>query len=301
MTRNFRQRLAAGMIVGDGAWGTMLADRGLPAGAPPERWTLEHPEIISEIARAYVDAGAEIVTTNTFGGGPMPLAQHRLGDRLEEINRRGVEIVRDAVGQRAYVSASVGPTGQLLAPLGTADPEEVAEGFARQARVLVDAGADLICIETMTDLREATIAVHAVRSVSADVPIVATMTFEITPRGPFTMMGVSVPQAAAALASAGADVVGANCGAGIDEMLVVADAFRACTTVPIAIQANAGLPVVIRGKLVYPDTPDHFANGAATLTASGVRLIGGCCGTTPAHIRAIRARLTLECGGLPPP
>lgn len=288
---NLRDRLAAGVIVADGAWGTMLAERGLPAGAPPERWTLEHPEIVAEIARAYVDAGAEMVTTNTFGAGPMRLGQNRLDEKFEEINRRGVEIVRNAVGDDVVVNASVGPTGLLLAPIGDADPDEASRSFARQARVLIDAGTDVICIETMTDLHEATIAVKAVRTVSTEIPIIATMTFEATPRGPFTVMGVSVAQAAAALVDAGADVVGANCGEGIDEMLLVADAFRACTTVPIAIQANAGLPIMTAGKLVYPDTADHFAQGAAALVRSGVRLIGGCCGTTPEHIRAIRARV----------
>ncbi len=288
---NFRERLAGETIIGDGGWGALLAERGLPAGAPPERWTLERPEIIDEIARAYADAGAELITTNTFGASPMRLAQHRLGDRFDEINRRAVEIVRAAAEGRAYVSASIGPTGRLLAPLGDADPAEVGRGFAEQARVLIGAGADLVCIETMTDLEEALLAVRGVRSISADVPIMATMTFDITPRGPFTVMGVSVPQAAEALAQAGADVVGANCGAGVEEMLVVADAFLACTTVPVAIQPNAGLPVVRDGKLAYPDTPERFAEAVAPLAARGVRILGGCCGTTPAHIRALRERV----------
>ncbi len=284
----FRQRLASGVIVGDGAWGTMLADRGLPAGAPPELWTLEHPEILTEIARAYVDAGAELVTTNTFGGSRMRLAQHKLDARLDEINRRAVEIARAAAGDQAFVSASMGPTGRLLAPLGDADPEEAARGFAEQARVLATAGADLVCIETFIDLQEALTAVRAVRSVS-DIPIVATMTFETTPRGPFTVMGVSVPQAANELSAAGADAVGANCGAGVDEMLEVANAFLTATKVPVAIQPNAGLPVRTGGRLTYPDSPEAFAAAVAPLAKAGVRILGGCCGTTPDHIRALRA------------
>ncbi len=287
----FRQRIAEGVIVGDGAWGSLLAYRGLPPGTPPELWTLQHPEIIGEIARAYLDAGAELITTNTFGASPMRLALHRLEHDFEEINQRGVQIIRDEVGRGAFVSASIGPIGKLLAPLGDADPDEVACGFARQARALIDAGADVVCIETMTDLQEALLAVRAVRSVSARVPIIATMTFDITPRGPFTVMGVSVAQAATALSAAGADVVGANCGVGVDAMIDVANAFLACATVPIAIQPNAGLPVTRHGKLTYPETPERFAEALAPLALRSVRVLGGCCGTTPAHISVLMTKV----------
>jgi 5-methyltetrahydrofolate--homocysteine methyltransferase len=284
--RSLRERLADGVLIGDGAWGSLLAERGLPAGAAPEQWTLEHPEVIAGVARAYIEAGAEIVTTNTFGGSPMRLAQHHLERDFERINREAVAIVRAAAGDRAYVSASIGPTGKLLAPLGDSDPDEVMRGFAEQARILVDSGADLLCIETMADLREAEIAVRAARSVSADIPIMATMTFDITPRGPFTYMGVSVPQAASALSAAGADIIGANCGAGAEEMVAVANAFLACAGVPIAVQPNAGLP----GHTV---APDDFARTLAPLAGRGIRIIGGCCGTTPAHIASLRKSLEL--------
>jgi 5-methyltetrahydrofolate--homocysteine methyltransferase len=291
MKVSLARRLAAGVVVGDGGWGTMLAERGLPAGAPPELWTLQQPEILAEIARAYVDAGAELITTNTFGASPMRLSLHRLGDRFEEINRRGVEIVRAAVGDEALVSASIGPTGRLLAPLGDADPAEVSRGFAEQARILVAAGADVLCIETMTDLEEATLAVRAARSISEEIAIIASMTFDITPRGPFTVMGVSVPQAAERLASAGATLVGSNCGAGVEEMRIVAKAFVEVATVPVAIQPNAGLPRRQDGILVYPESPDRFAAAVAAMAATGVGLVGGCCGTTPAHIAALRRRI----------
>lgn len=291
MKDSFAQRIAAGVVVGDGGWGTMLAEGGLPAGAAPELWTLERPEVLADIARAYVEAGAELITTNTFGASPMRLSLYRLGESFEEINRRGVEIVRSAVGDGALVSASIGPTGRLLAPLGDADPDEVSRGFADQARILVMAGADVLCIETMTDLEEATLAVRAARSVSEEIPIIASMTFDITPRGPFTVMGVSVPQAAAALASAGATLVGSNCGAGVEEMQIVAKAFVESATLPVSIQPNAGLPRRQNGMLVYPETPDRFGDGVAAIAATGVRLVGGCCGTTPAHIAALRARI----------
>ncbi|HEU5163350.1 MAG TPA: homocysteine S-methyltransferase family protein [Thermoanaerobaculia bacterium] len=289
---SFRARLESGtVVVGDGGWGTMLAARGLPLGAPPERWTLEHPDVIAEIATAYADAGAELITTNTFGASPIRLEQHHLADRLDELNRRAVAIVRDAVKERAFVSASIGPTGRLLEPLGEARLEDVAAGFERQARALVSAGADLLCIETMTDLEEAVLAVRAARAASADIPIVATMTFEPTPRGAFTVMGVSVPAACAALGAAGADVVGANCGGGAEEGAAVAREFLDSTTLPVAVQPNAGVPTLVKGKLVYPTAPDRFAEILAPLAVAGVRIVGGCCGTTPAHIAALRRAL----------
>jgi 5-methyltetrahydrofolate--homocysteine methyltransferase len=273
--RDFRQRLSQGAIVGDGAWGSLLG------GAPPEKVTLDDPGAIADIARRYVDAGAEMITTNTFGASPMRLAQHRLFSHFEEINRRGVEIVRDAIGDGAFVNASIGPCARLLAPLGDADPTAVERGFAEQARILIDAGADVICIETMTDLQEALLAIRAVRTASATVPIIATMTFEITRRGPYTVMGTSVAEAATKLAAAGADIVGANCGTGVDEMLAVADAFLECATVPVAVQPNAGLPP-------HPDTPERFGRALAPLRDRGIAIVGGCCGTTPAHIAALR-------------
>ncbi|MCA1733206.1 MAG: homocysteine S-methyltransferase family protein [Acidobacteria bacterium] len=289
---SFRERLASGTIVGDGGWGTMLADRGLPPGAPPELWLLERPDAIAGIAQEYLDAGAELITTNTFGGSPMRLAQHHLEDRFDEVNRLGVGIVRDTVKGRAFVSASIGPTGRLLAPLGDADPGEVFAGFERQAAVLSAAGADLLCVETMTDLAEAVLALRAARSVAPSLPIIAMMTFEWTPRGAFTVMGVSVPAACDRLGAAGADLVGANCGGGIDEMVRVAEEFLGSTSLPVAIQPNAGLPRLERGRLRYPATPEAFAAALAGLASKGVRIVGGCCGTTPDHIRALAGRIT---------
>jgi 5-methyltetrahydrofolate--homocysteine methyltransferase len=281
------RRLRRGGLVADGAWGSMLLARGLAAGDAPETWTLDRPETIAALAREYVDAGAELVTTNTFGGSPSRLRLHRLEHRLDEVNRRGVELVRDAVGGCAYVSASIGPSGVLLRPFGEADPREIEDGFGRQAAALAAAGADAFCVETMTDLVEASCAIRAARAAAPDVPIIATMTFDLTPRGPFTIMGVSAAQAARGLAEAGADVVGANCGTGIDAMLEVARAFQASTALPIAIRPNAGLPERQGDDLVYRESPDCFAAAAVTLLASGIAIVGGCCGTTPAHIRAM--------------
>ncbi len=290
------ERLRRGeVVVGDGAWGTMLiAAAGLPPGAPPERVILDAPEIVGAIARSYLEAGAEVLTTNTFGGTPLRLAAHGLAERCEEINRRAVELLRAEAGGRALVSGSVGPSGTLLAPLGPARPEELEAAFERQLSALAAAGADLFCIETMTDLAEALLAVRAAKRVAPGVPVVATMTFDATPRGNFTVMGVTPARAAAALAAAGAEVVGANCGNGIEGMVSVVAELAGHSEVPVAVRPNAGLPQLVDGALAWPESPEFFATHAPALVAAGARLVGGCCGTTPEHVRRLRAAV----GGL---
>jgi 5-methyltetrahydrofolate--homocysteine methyltransferase len=255
----------------------------------PELFNVDRSAVIEEIAALYLDAGAEIITTNTFGGSPLRLESAGLADRTEALNAGAVAAVRRAVAGHAYVSASIGPTGRLLRPFGDTEPARMTEAFERQAAALAGAGVDMFCVETMTDLDEATLAVAAIRAVAPRAPILATMTFEQTRRGFYTVMGVSIPAAARGLQAAGADIVGSNCGFGIDTMIEVAREFRQHAGVPIAIQANAGLPVTRNGVTVYPETPGHVAARAPDLLAAGVQIIGGCCGTTPAHIRALRA------------
>jgi 5-methyltetrahydrofolate--homocysteine methyltransferase len=276
-------------LVGDGAWGTMLMAQGLRPGVPPETFNLARPEVIEDIARQYVEAGADIITTNTFGGSPLRLRQHGLDESMASINRAAVAAVRRAVGDRAYVSGDIGPCGGVLKPYGDVDPADVAASYQAQARALAEAGVDLFCIETMTDVNEAALAVRAARAVAPAVPIVATMTFDRTPRGFFTVMGVSIARAARELVQAGADIVGSNCGNGIETMVEIARAFRTETPWPLAIQSNAGLPERRGAELVYAEGPEFTAARAAELLAIGVSIVGGCCGTTPAHIRAIRA------------
>ena len=286
----FLDRVAAGeVILADGAIGTMLIARGLEPGACPEEWTLTRPEVLEEIAGLYLEAGADVITANTFGASPMKLAPYGLADRTEEINAAGVAVVRKAVGDKAYVLGDVGPSGRLLKPYGDADKDEVYESFERQAKALVSAGVDVIFVETMMDLTEATLTVEAIKAVSSDVPVVATMTFDETPRGFYTIMGVSVEDAAAGLAAAGADIVGSNCGNGIENMVKIARKFREHTDLPLIIQSNAGLPDIVNGELVYPETPEFMAAKVKDLLDAGVSIIGGCCGTTPEHIRAIRS------------
>ena len=284
------ERLAArDVLVGDGAMGTMLFQRGLPAGEPPEAMTLRRPEVLEEIARLYLEAGAEVLETNTFGGSPLKLALHGLDGQTEAINRGAVDRVRAVAAGRAYVAGSCGPCGRLLEPYGDTSPDAVFQSFGRQIRVLAGAGVDCVVVETMTDLTEAQLAVRAAKEVAPTTPVIATMTFDPTPRGYFTIMGVNVAAATAGLTAAGADAVGSNCGNGIEHMVAIAREFRRHTQGPLVIQANAGLPRIVGGQTVYDETPEFMADRARELLAMGVSIMGGCCGTTPAHVAALRS------------
>lgn len=282
------ERLAQGeVLVGDGAMGTMLIERGLKLGECPERWNLDRPEVLSEIARLYAEAGADMVETNTFGGSPLKLAQYGLDGRTEEINASAVRAARLGVGHKVMLAASIGPSGRLLKPYGDTDQDEMRASFTRQLRAVLDEGIDAVVIETMTDLTEASLAIQAAKTLDPSLPVIATMTFDATPRGFFTMMGVSVEQAAERLSSAGADVIGSNCGNGIDNMVRIAAEFRRFSARPVIIQANAGLPRIENGVAVYPESPEFMAGRVPALLDIGVNIVGGCCGTTPTHVNAI--------------
>jgi 5-methyltetrahydrofolate--homocysteine methyltransferase len=285
----FLERLKEGKtLVGDGAMGTLLFQRGLGVGECPELVNLTHPEALEEIAQLYLQAGADIIQTNTFGASPLKLAFYNVEDKTEEINRNAVRAVRKAVSDRAYISGSCGPSAKILKPYGDADPGDLYDGFLRQMQALIGGGVDVICIETMIDLAEATLAVKAAKEISSAMPVMATMTFDATPKGFYTIMGVSIEKAASGLQEAGADVVGSNCGNGIENMITIAQEFRRCSNLPLIIQSNAGLPEMKNGAPVYGETPAFMADRARELVAAGVSIIGGCCGTTPAHTAAIR-------------
>ena len=286
------ERLGSGEVLcGDGAWGTQLMARGLAPGDCPESMNLTKPEVLVEVAGLYLEAGADLITTNTFGASPLNLAQHGLEERTDEINRSAVEALGPVIRDRAYVAASVGPTSKLLEPYGDTAQEVVAEAFNRQIGALIDAGADIVCIETMIDLREAELAVRAARSLATEIAVIATMTFDATPRGFYTTMGTTVEQACTILIEAGADVVGSNCGNGIETMIEIAREFAEHASVPLIIQSNAGLPENRDGELVYPESPEYMAERVGQLRDLGVGIIGGCCGTTPDHIRAFRTAI----------
>ena len=286
---NLLNRLKNGeILVADGAIGTMLMDFGLKPGEPPESFNLTNTEALKEIAHLYLDAGADIIQTNTFGASPLKLSFYSLEDKTEEINRNAVMAVRKVVRERAYISGSCGPVGRLLKPYGEVEPEEIYCSFERQIKSLISAGVDVICIETMTDLKEATLAIQAAKTISASTPVIATMTFDPTPKGFYTIMGVTIEQAAQQLEKEGADIIGSNCGNGIENMIEIGKEFRKYSSLPLIIQSNAGIPRMRDNKPKYPESPEFMAEKAKELILAGVSIIGGCCGTTPEHIKALR-------------
>jgi len=290
----FIQRLLAhGPVVTDGAWGTEMQARGLASGEFPDAWNLAHPERVADVARSYVSAGSRVILTNTFGANRLRLASHDLAGRVAEINSQGVEISRRAAAGSAFVFASIGPTGKMLLS-GETNPDELRAVFEEQAQALAAAGADALVVETMLDLGEALPAVKAAHATG--LPTVACMVFDSGKHKDRTMMGTTPEQAAAALAEAGADVIGANCGVGIAGYVPICQRLHAATECPIWIKANAGLPEVVDGKIVYRTTPQAFAAYARPLLEAGASFLGGCCGTNPDFIRA----LSQEIGGLGP-
>ncbi len=279
------QLIGSGPVITDGAWGTQLQQRGLGVGACPDAWNLTHPELVEEVARSYVEAGSQVILTDTFGANRLTLKRHNLADRVAEINQRGVEISLRAAEGRAKVFASVGPTGVMLM-MGEVSEDEVQAAFAEQAEAIAEAGAYAVVIETMSDLAEAKLAVAAAKQ--AGLPVVACMTFDSGKDHDRTMMGNTPEQAARELTAAGADVIGSNCGQGIESFIGICRRLRSATDRPIWIKANAGLPEVIDGRAVYAQTPQQFARCVPELIVAGASFIGGCCGTTPEFIAAIR-------------
>jgi methionine synthase I (cobalamin-dependent) len=279
-------------VVADGGWGTEFQKLGLEPDAAPERWNLEQAELVAQVARSYVEAGAEVILTNTFGGNTFILGRHDLADRLEEVNRRGAEISREAASGRALVFGSMGPTGKLL-QTEEVTPEELLDTYGRQSRALWQGGADAILIETMIDVEEMKLAARAARE-ATPLPLVLSMTFDSGKEKTQTMMGVTPERAVAEMAAAGASMVGANCGLGPETYVRVCQKIRAATPLPIWVKANAGIPQMVETTVLYPQDPETFAGFAVELRKAGANVIGGCCGTTPAHIRQLRARLLPE-------
>ncbi len=281
-----------GSIIADGAMGTMLFDNGLMFGDPPEVWNLSKPEVIRRIHRGYLDAGSQILMTNTFGGNRLRMSLHGLEDRVPELNRTAAILLRsevDAAGSTALVAGDIGPTGSIMAPLGTLDYDEAVDVFAEQAAALVAGGVDLIWVETMSDLDEVHAAIDGVRRVAPDIPLITTMTFDT--RG-HTMMGVSPEQAVTALRGWGADAVGGNCGNGPDELITVIERMHVADPDAILVaKSNAGMPELVDMRAVYLSKPETMAAAAVVMRAAGARIIGGCCGNTPEHLAAITARL----------
>jgi methionine synthase I (cobalamin-dependent) len=285
MNTLLEELLARAPLVTDGALGTQLQARGLEAGECPDTWNLSRPDRVEEVARAYVEAGSDIILTNTFRANRLALAGYGLADKTEEINRAGVELARRAAAGHARVFASVGPSGKMLAT-GDVSEEELRTAFSQQVQALAEAGAEGIAIETMTDLAEAKLAVAAARDVG--LPVVASMVFDSGKDKDRTMTGVTPEQAAQELTAQGADVIGANCGLGIAGYVPICRRLRASTDRPIWIKPNAGLPEMVEGRVVYKTTPQEFAAFVPALLEAGASFVGGCCGTGPEFVRAMK-------------
>ncbi|HZO99618.1 MAG TPA: homocysteine S-methyltransferase family protein [Terriglobia bacterium] len=287
--KNLMERISDGeILISDGALGTLLQAKGLKPGECPESWCLSHPEVLKGIAQAYLDAGSDIVTTNSFGGTSYKLEPYGYQDKVRDFNRAAATLVKQVMRERGYVAGSVGPTGRIVVDEGgDVRPEDLYRAFSEQVAALAEGGADAICIETMSSLVEATQAIKAAKD-HTRLPVLCTFTFAASARGFHTMMGASPERAAQEAAAAGADVVGANCGNGIVNMIEIARAMRAALPrIPILIQANAGAPVLEGDKTVFKETPEFMASHVRALMQAGANIIGGCCGTTPAHIAAM--------------
>lgn len=290
MADTILQRLAKGdLLISDGATGSYLQQHGLEDG-DPEEWNVSHPDVVRGMAKAYFDAGSDMVLTNTFGGTSLRQSHYGFADRVAEFNRLGAELARSQAPDGCFVVGSVGPTGEVLNDPLRDNPlteERAYEAFTEQIVALADGGVDAVNIETMIDINEALIAVRAAKE-NTDLVVMSTMFFDKGPRGFFTMMGSRPADAVSKLQEAGADIVGANCGNGIDVMIELARELRAATDGYLLIHSNAGIPAPIDGEIVYPESPEYMAERFKVMARDvGVNILGGCCGTTPEHIRAL--------------
>ena len=282
------ERLDSGeTLISDGATGTYLQGKGLEPGACPEEFNISNPHVVRGMARDYLDAGADMVLTNSFGGNKFMLGKYGHGDRVTEFNRVAAEHAYSQVKSGQYVIGSIGPTGEFLEPLGDVSESEMYDAFAEQALGLAEGGADAVVIETKTALEEVSLAIKQTKE-NTDLAVMSTMVFDKGPRGFFTMMGITPDIGLKGMLAAGADVVGTNCGNGIELMVELSGLMRDCTDSHLLLHSNAGIPEIKNGEIVYPETPEFMARGFEKIAALGVGILGGCCGTNPDHIRALR-------------
>ena len=275
-------------LISDGATGTYLQSNGLEPGGCPEHLNLTNPELIVKMANDYFNSGADLVITNSFGGNPFMLDKYGLRKELDVINKKAAQHAKSVCPAGKFVVGCVGPTGEFLQPLGPVSEKEMFAGFTEQIQALDEGGADAIIIETMTSLEEILLAVESAK-LNTNLVVMATMTFDLGPRGFFTMMGVTPEEAVKEIRKKGADVVGANCGNGIENMVKIAKIMRNVDDGPLVIHSNAGFPKIINGRIVYPETPKYMSEKFKELIEAKINIMGGCCGTTPSHISAIHS------------
>ncbi len=295
MKPDIRELVRHRLVLYDGGMGTMLFAAGLVDGESPEPWNWEKPEVVNAVYRAYYEAGSDVVQTNTFGGTPIKLSERDLQDRTYDANCLAAKALKAICPEDRYVAGDVGPTGKFIKPMGEYTREEFDASFEAQVRGLVDGGVDLISIETMYSLNEALSALDAAKRVS-DRPVSVCMTFDKNPRGFFTLMGETVPQCLKALEDHGADIVGSNCTHGSPVFIDLAKILRENTDLPVIVQPNRGKPVLERESMAYRQTVEEFVADATVIASLGVSVIGGCCGTTPEFITALRGALRERLG-----
>ncbi|MDE2801322.1 MAG: homocysteine S-methyltransferase family protein [Chloroflexota bacterium] len=285
------ERLSTGRVmVSDGATWTYLQQNGLESWQCAEEFNVTNGPVVQGMAAAYLDAGAEMVLTNTFGGNRYSLGKYGFGDRVAEFNREAAQHARSQAGAGRYVVGSVGPLGEFPLPLGRVHPDEMRDAYAEQVVALAEGGVDAVLFETLRVVQEAEIAIAAAKE-HTDLPIMASMVFDRGDDGFITIMGLSPAEAMERLQQAGADVVGANCGNGVEDMVAVAREIRSASSAYTIIHSNAGIPSIRDADIVYPESPEYMAPHFAELARMGVSIVGGCCGTGPEHIRALTAAL----------
>jgi 5-methyltetrahydrofolate--homocysteine methyltransferase len=288
MSNDFRTLFNQKVLVGDGAMGTMLHAAGLTGAHCPEEWNVSHSEDIAKIQQAYASAGSDIIETNSFGGNRYRLGFHGFADSVSLFNKKSAEVARSVCPEGKFVAGSVGPTGEFLEPMGDVTREQLTDVFKEQIDALLEGGVDILVIETMSDIGEALTAINAARLLSSDVPVLSTMTFEKHAHGYRTMMGVQPANMVNPLIDAGVDAIGTNCGTGMEDMIEIVKEIRKNTQFPLLVQANAGLPEQEAGQIYYKESPQDRGESVKQILQLGVNVIGGCCGTTPEHIKATR-------------
>jgi 5-methyltetrahydrofolate--homocysteine methyltransferase len=297
---SLKEKIKQGLLLLDGAMGTQLIASGIEVGKCNDYLNIESPDTVSNIHKAYLQSGSDAVLTNTFGANRIALARHGLAEKVEKINTAGAKIARKAAGQRGYVLGDIGPSGDFLKPVGNLEPQDLKDAFARQAKALTAGGVDGFIIETMTALDEAAIAIEAVKSVSGNLPVFASFAFDRAGSDYRTMMGVDIKSAVSKALSLRVDAVGFNCGsATLDEYIELAEKFVSAAKdlgqdILVLAEPNAGKPDLVDGRAVYKVSPEDFADAAGKIHSLGVNIIGGCCGTGPAHIKATAKRLKIN-------
>lgn len=294
---SLKEKITRGPFVLDGAMGTQLITRGIQVGACNEYLNIDSADIISDIHHAYLLAGSDAIITNTFGANKYTLARHGFAEDVARINKAGAQIARQAAGEEKYVFGDIGPSGDFLEPLGALKPDELRDAFTAQAEALLGGGVDGFIIETMTALDETVLAIEATKSIAGDLPVLVSMSFDKAGDSFKTMMGVGVEAAVSRIVPLNVDAVGFNCGTlSLDEYVELAHSFVSAVKalsddVVVCAEPNAGKPELVEGKAVYRVSPDDFAIAAEKIHSTGVSIIGGCCGTSPAHIEAVAGRI----------